>query len=202
MPADTNNAPILQTLEIRNLGDKMEDKKNAELESLRQHVTKYFLDEINNYRNTMSQHEEYKIKIKTWCITLFVAAIGFCLTSKATKDYSKIYDFLPLILVIFFWFLNSFKDYFSEKFKKHERHDKVKQIFSDLYDYSLEDLRREYKEIINYPFDWPNKGKFKFCRGLKKTFWDIPKIMFFSYENLVFYGFMFLSWLLIFIIIT
>lgn len=113
----------------------MEDKKNAELESLRQHVTKYLLDEINNYRNTMSQHEEYKIKIKTWCISLYVAAVGFCLTSKAKTEYSQIYDFLPLIPLIFFWFLNAYRDYFSEKFKKHKRHDKVilkPKWFSDL----------------------------------------------------------------------
>lgn len=179
----------------------MENPKNAELESLRQHITKYLLDAGSCYRDNMMQHGQNIIKIKSWCVTLYVAAIGFCFTTKMKADHSQIYDFLPLIPVIFFWFLNAYKDYFSEMYQRNQRHKKIEEIFSNLYDYSFEDLKEKYREIINFPFDWPSNGKFNFCRGLKKTLWDIPKIMFFRYVNLVFFGFMFLSWLLIFIII-
>lgn len=179
----------------------MEHKKNIELENLRQHVTKYLLDVGNGYRDNMMQHGQNIIRLKSWCITLYVAAIGFCLTTKLKADYSKIYDFLPLIPVLFFWFLNAYKDYFSEMYQKNQLHEKIKEIFSSLYDYSFEDLTEKYKEIINSPFDWPDKGKPNLWRGFKKTFWYVPKRMFFNYENLVFYGFMFLSWFLIFLII-
>ncbi len=88
------------------------------------------------------QHGEYKIKIKTWCITLYVAAVGFCLTPKLKTDYSKVYDFLPLIPVIFFWFLNAYKDYFSKQYQKNKRHDRINRIFNNLYDFSFEELKQ------------------------------------------------------------
>jgi len=53
--------------------------EQVDIKELREYIAKYLLERMHLIHNSLHQMEQYNVKLKTWCVTLFMAAIGFCL---------------------------------------------------------------------------------------------------------------------------
>jgi len=185
-------------------------EKINEMAELRAYISKCLIERLHSINNSLNQIEQYKIKLKTWCITLFMVSIGFCLkegfnTNDSFKEY--LFWFLPFAPVIVFWFHHAYKENIIKLSYVSEEVQKITKTLSELYDekYTLEKLRKKGKQVINYKhkklkITWANRNKVNIRRGLKKLFWETPKTAIFNFESVFFFGFLGLIWYLIVII--
>ena len=172
-----------------------EKNNNQEIERLREHITKCLIDKVSNFRFSINQSIQYQITLKTWCVTLFMASVGFCLTASSNTNYRPIFNLLPFFPILLFWFYHSYRDYITELRQSDEHLKEISKLLSEFYEFSYEELIKISKDLIPKKFEpWTQMGKTKPCRGLKKIFIYTPKKMFLHFENLIFFGTIFIFW--------
>jgi hypothetical protein len=153
---------------------------------------------IDHYNETWGIHNDVINRVRNWCITLYMAAIGFCLLN--TENRNLIFYALSLIPVIWFWFYTAYHRYFADIYFNHEDYKKMKNILYNLHSLSHEEQIKTVDEIQNLQFDWPKKGEWDRSRFFREK---IPGI----YKNakhleyMLFYGVMILLWILLIILI-
>lgn len=169
--------------------------ENEDIKEIRQHIVNCLIEKQNHLHHVADRWEDYKIKLKTWCITLFMVSAGFCLKENF-RNFTWILPFAPVII---FWFLHSYREYFEERYYEPPEENRILNVLSEIYDYSLDDLKKEGKKAIAFRVSWKGKGDWILERGFEKIKTHIPK-KFFSFENVFFFGLMFIVWLFVVII--
>ena len=170
------------------------DMNDGDVKEIRQHFTKCLIEKINQFQYVAERFEQYKIKLKTWCITLFMVSAGFCLK----EDFKNFTWLLPFAPVILFWFIHSYREYLDGHYYEFfpGAGYNIWNVLSEIYEYSLDDLNKIAKETMVFHVTWPDQSKWKIKRGLKKIIYHIPKKAV-SFENVFFFGVMFVVWTIV-----
>lgn len=140
-------------------------------------------------------------RARNWCITLFMAAIGFCFIYKG-KICLPLFMFytLPLIPVIWFWIYSAHQRIYADIYERHEDFEPMLNIFFSLPFLSKTELEKKVNEIQKLTFYWKNKGQPDLCRFFKKKLWKILYNML-QAEYILFYGIMAGLWIAIILFI-
>lgn len=114
---------------------------------------------IEEYRSIQSAEKtgaEISMKIKNWCITVWLLAIGLTIQTEI-ENYSAMYSIFVSIFA--FWFLNIFYSHYG-KIRK-QRLEKICFTLNNLFFYSTEDIM-EIKSPINYAQEFSKWEKLKY----------------------------------------
>jgi len=154
---------------------------------------------IDHYNETWGIHNDVINRVRNWCVTLYMAAIGFCLYNR--EKIEPILYILPLIPVIWFWLYIAYHRYFADFYLNHKDYKKMKNILYNLHSLSREELSKTVDEIQNLTFDGEEKKVWDFCRFFREK---IPGIFIKAWhlEYMLFYGNMILLWILLILILS
>ncbi len=176
-------------------------EKNIEYEKiqeLRNHIRISTFNVINRNINAQKYDVEYSHKLKSWAISLFLLSVGFCLKEK--QNLGNSYYLIPLIPVILFWLLHSYKLYMIEEQQRKERINKLKSYINNLYKYSHNELINISQNIYSKNNIQGQKKKFDLKRFWKEKIPGIIKNTIFNLQNMLFFGGMIISWIIIIIL--
>lgn len=176
--------------------ENSEDESKKE-EQFRKYLYHYLTHTQDLLETNREYHNKLYINLKAWTITLFMVSVGFCL-QYGFDDYKHKFLFwiIPFIPVLIFWFNYAFREYLNEQYKSDTREKQINDIFKNLYKYSFKELNERAEKVIPVKYDWYEKGKRKWKRFICKLIYYVPDKAI-SFENLSFFGMMFLIWLLI-----
>jgi len=189
---------------MNNQKDKNQNIDHQDINHYRENIIKYLIERIHFIQTSNHQVRQYKIALKKWCITLFMGSIGFCLMVDFKDEFIKSVSWLmPFTPVIIFWFHNAYQEYLVNYYKYAKERDLIEQTICELYNTdSMDELKERGKSAIEFQSknnqDNPRKRGVKKiieiffkCKGDNVTFW--------SFENVFFFGSLFLVWFIIFL---
>jgi hypothetical protein len=176
----------------------MNDKdQELELRELRNHIRTCLIERINQIITLGSRRSRYYIQLKTWCITLFIATVGFALQ---IKDYQNLILVFSGVLVFMFWFNHAYKEYLSKQNNEKEIIINFNIVLSKLYEYSYPELIKIENKYLRMGIAKKTENEYKFIGTRLRKKKEVLKIMFIQLENLAFFGVMVILWLIIIII--
>lgn len=178
----------------------MENNYNSiKVTELRDHIRQCTFEAVNHFRQVRQFDEEYTLKLKSWALTIFLASAAYSIQKR--DEIGNVFYFLPLIPVLLFGFLYAYKMYSIERYLQHGKFKYIEAAINNLYDYSYEELKEIAQKIYFLELNWQDKGKSKPKRFLFEKIPFIFKIIFINPSNLIFFGGIILSWLVIIFII-
>ena len=165
---------------------------NNNINNVRNNLMKFLIERGSIFSNALMHNSQYRIQLKGWCIAVFMASLGFCIS----KDILYCY-FFPLITVIIFWFYNTYENYMSgfarDKIKENDK--LIKTI------YQIDDINKLLKifDKADFYINWSHKGDFIPKRFFKKIEVIFKPKNFFSLDNLSLYGSLLVIWIFTFL---
>jgi hypothetical protein len=166
-----------------------------ELNEFRREMVECLYKEREIFRIAAYRVCEYKIRLKTWCVTIFMFSAGFCIKEK--ESVGVIFYFLPFFPVLLFWFHYAYMDYLQQRTEKHPNAAKLTTVMRNIYEYSSDELKLELEGLIPLNLEVEFKGINNFGRLFNKKIPELFKIAFCHLENLAFFGSMVFLWLMI-----
>lgn len=167
-----------------------EPEKN--IEQLRQFVIQLLILRKKDIQDASGYTDEYSLKLKSWSIVVYMAAIGFCLSDK--NNLGIIYYFLPILPVLIMWLLHAYIANRISKYMNHGDWGKINSYLKNIFKYSYKELEEVCSDVFNLQFNWLQKGEFHPSRFLKEKLPGMCRA-FVSAENIMFYGVMILIWI-------
>ena len=177
----------------------MDKEEFEQTKELRLHLSQIVRDKINHIHHAQTLQHSYLMKIKSWCLTLFMIAVGFSLKSQDVLN-GYTYFLLPVIPVLLFWTLHSYMEYFKSIYPERYHLQLLQKHLISLLSYSnreLEQLVEDHERL--FQGTWEKKGQNNLKRFITKKTPGILKSSI-GLINLLFFGGMIFSWVLFWMI--
>ncbi|MCK4662383.1 MAG: hypothetical protein KAT68_05930 [Bacteroidales bacterium] len=155
-------------------------KPDLNIDDVRNNLFKCLIERGSLISNALIQHDIYCIHFKGWCIVVFMASLGFCLTQDPFYFY-----FFPLITVLIFWYNDLYQHYM-----RNDTSDDLENNYNLINDiYQIDDIQNllEIFKEVNFRIQGKDNNKHNWKRFIRKMKYIIKIENLLSLENLSFY---------------